>query len=301
MCIVHDRGMDLLAGYESFVSVSRRGSFTYGAIECGIPQSVASRRIANLENYLGGQLLDRTSRRVELTELGRDLLPSASAIVSLSRGLKDQAQQFIRRPLTLAMPTAASIKDLAELTVAANLAEIPLHIETADPLVRSEWIRIGRAELSTQPVPASDATWEVQLGLASRDPIGVSSTIFLESIRRRRGQSASRARRLWIQTEDDTPHIRDRVTFLGNSVSLLPTQIEIGQPLVTAVTSVLQHSDLLLGSRNEANQFGLHWYEIGEIRLVRGYSLVSHSEERHVALIEACGDLIATALGGRTK
>ena len=298
---MHDGTVDLVAGYESFVSVSRRGSFTNGAIECGILQSVASRRIANLENCLGGQLFDRTSRRVELTQLGRDLLPSASALVSLSRGLRDQAHQFVHRPMTFAMPTAAAIRDLAQLTVAANLAEIPLNIETADPLVRSDWIRTGRAELSVQPVPASDATWKVELGLASRNPIEGSSTIFLESIRRRRGQSASRARRLWIQTEDDTPHIRDRVTLLGNSVSLLPTQIEIAPQLVRAVTSVLQHGDLLLASRNEATQLGLHWYEIGEIRLIRGYSLNSHSGERDAVLVEACGDLIATALGGRSK
>jgi DNA-binding transcriptional LysR family regulator len=53
-----------------FVHVARTHSFTQAARRLGVPKSSVSRAIGRLENRLGVQLLERTTRRVELTELG---------------------------------------------------------------------------------------------------------------------------------------------------------------------------------------------------------------------------------------
>jgi DNA-binding transcriptional LysR family regulator len=45
--------MDLVASCRVFVHVGERGSFTLGAAAARVPQSVASRRIAALEEHFG--------------------------------------------------------------------------------------------------------------------------------------------------------------------------------------------------------------------------------------------------------
>src|SRR5699024_11762929 len=67
-----------------FTAVSELGSMTLGAAATGIPQPVASRRIAGLEEQFGARLLERTGRGVSLTPFGRDMLASATRLVELA-------------------------------------------------------------------------------------------------------------------------------------------------------------------------------------------------------------------------
>lgn len=55
-----------------FTRVAEAGSFSAAARELGMPRASVSRVVARLEEAIGAQLLYRTTRRVELTELGRD-------------------------------------------------------------------------------------------------------------------------------------------------------------------------------------------------------------------------------------
>ncbi|HRI06326.1 MAG TPA: LysR family transcriptional regulator [Nannocystaceae bacterium] len=55
-----------------FVAVADGGSFSEAAASLGVPLSTLSRRIARLEAELGVVLLERTTRHVRLTELGRE-------------------------------------------------------------------------------------------------------------------------------------------------------------------------------------------------------------------------------------
>ncbi|HEY0633815.1 MAG TPA: LysR family transcriptional regulator, partial [Gammaproteobacteria bacterium] len=81
-------------GLEAFVRVVEAGSFSAAAERLGIARSMVSRRIAELENYLDAQLLQRTTRRLSLTEAGRTFYEQASRILidleeaeqSLARG-----------------------------------------------------------------------------------------------------------------------------------------------------------------------------------------------------------------------
>lgn len=60
----------------AFVAVAHAGSFTRAAEQMFITQSALSSLIRNLESELGLQLLDRTTRRLELTNEGEELLRS---------------------------------------------------------------------------------------------------------------------------------------------------------------------------------------------------------------------------------
>lgn len=65
---------DQLEALRLFVRVARKGSFSAAGRELGVPQSTASRTIAELERRVGVQLLTRTTRAVTLTDAGADYL-----------------------------------------------------------------------------------------------------------------------------------------------------------------------------------------------------------------------------------
>lgn len=71
-----DRTIDptLLPALAAFACVARQASFRQAAIELGVSPSALSQTIRNLERRLGTRLLQRTTRRVGLTEPGQRLL-----------------------------------------------------------------------------------------------------------------------------------------------------------------------------------------------------------------------------------
>ena len=73
--------MDLLAAFRLFVRVAETGSFSAVAREIGTTQPAVSRQVAALEEHLGARLLQRTTRRLALTEDGRDLLGHARHVL----------------------------------------------------------------------------------------------------------------------------------------------------------------------------------------------------------------------------
>ncbi|ANP90604.1 MULTISPECIES: LysR family transcriptional regulator [Rhizobium] len=62
--------MDTLMSLRLFCTVSELTSFTAAADRLGISPAMASKHVMQLENRLGTRLLNRTSRRVSLTETG---------------------------------------------------------------------------------------------------------------------------------------------------------------------------------------------------------------------------------------
>jgi DNA-binding transcriptional LysR family regulator len=65
----------------AFVAVARAGSFTRAADQLFITQSALSSLIRNLEAELDLRLLDRTTRRLELTDAGTELLGSLEQLL----------------------------------------------------------------------------------------------------------------------------------------------------------------------------------------------------------------------------
>lgn len=63
--------MDRLGAMETFVKVVELGSFARAAERLSISSSAASRQVADLEAHLDARLLNRTTRRLSLTEAGQ--------------------------------------------------------------------------------------------------------------------------------------------------------------------------------------------------------------------------------------
>jgi DNA-binding transcriptional LysR family regulator len=64
-----------------FARIVESGSFSKAAQRVELPKSTVSRRIALLEAKLGERLLQRTTRKLMLTEFGESLLEHARKVV----------------------------------------------------------------------------------------------------------------------------------------------------------------------------------------------------------------------------
>jgi DNA-binding transcriptional LysR family regulator len=99
-----------------FARVMEAGSFSQAGERLGLPKSTVSRRLAALENRLGEKLLQRTTRRLNLTEFGQGVLEHARALSAEVDGALSLAlhrQQKPRGRLRVSMPA-----DLAQQVVA---------------------------------------------------------------------------------------------------------------------------------------------------------------------------------------
>jgi DNA-binding transcriptional LysR family regulator len=74
--------MDKLTGMAVFARVIDAGSFTAAAAQLGMSKSAVSKAISALEDRLGARLLNRTTRRLALTEVGRAFYERCARIVA---------------------------------------------------------------------------------------------------------------------------------------------------------------------------------------------------------------------------
>lgn len=293
------RTVDLVGACRAFVSVSEHGSFTVGAAEARMSQSVASRRVAALEERFGERLFERTSRRAVLTPFGRDMLPAARQLVQTAEVLLNEAAAVKRKPWRLAVPGICSTAGLARLVAEARGHGVTLDLRVAAPAERRELIHAQQVRAAVLAVPADEATWSVPLGLAGAQDPGIKR-VYVETLRMGRA-SPGPARRIWIQPEDDVPHIRDPLTRLRDAVGLRPAQLVAAADLTTAAAEVLCTRDLLLCSPAQAGELALNWRPIGEITLSRGFALAAAADGNPQHIEARLGDALARLLGADTR
>ncbi len=81
-----------------FAAVVDCGSFSAAARSFGLQTSKLSRRVRALEEELGVRLLNRTSRRLSLTEIGRQFHQHCVALVAEAKAAKDIVEQTRAKP-----------------------------------------------------------------------------------------------------------------------------------------------------------------------------------------------------------
>jgi DNA-binding transcriptional LysR family regulator len=73
--------MDRLESMALFAAAVDAGSLSAAARKLGVPLSTVSRKVSELEDHLRTQLLNRTSRKLALTDAGRNYLASCRSIL----------------------------------------------------------------------------------------------------------------------------------------------------------------------------------------------------------------------------
>jgi DNA-binding transcriptional LysR family regulator len=82
--------MDLFASMKMYVAVVDSGSFAAAANKLAISRAMASKQIQQQEGHLGTRLLNRTTRRLSLTETGRQFYERSVQII----GDVEEAEQI---------------------------------------------------------------------------------------------------------------------------------------------------------------------------------------------------------------
>ena len=77
-----------------FTTIVELGSFSEAALELNISQSSISKQIMHLEDELGVQLFDRSSRKVRLSSAGEYLYPDALSALTQLKHIRETAEQF---------------------------------------------------------------------------------------------------------------------------------------------------------------------------------------------------------------
>ena len=74
--------MDRLAAMQAFVKVAELGSFSAAADQLDLSKSAVSKMVRSLEDHLGARLLNRTTRRLSLTEAGGRYVEHAARLLA---------------------------------------------------------------------------------------------------------------------------------------------------------------------------------------------------------------------------
>lgn len=78
-----------------FYTVSERGSFSAAAQTLHMTQPAVTMQVQALEERFGTKLLNRTTKRLDLTEAGHRLLPQARKAVELMRDTDEMMTKYI--------------------------------------------------------------------------------------------------------------------------------------------------------------------------------------------------------------
>ncbi|WP_152363860.1 LysR family transcriptional regulator [Microlunatus speluncae] len=284
--------MDLAAGLRAFVAVADQRSFTRGAELCAVPQPVISRRLAGLERQLGVSLLARTSRSVELTDVGSRMLPYAREVVTRLERIESLAREETAE-LVIALPAGVDPRTLA--AVRRGLAGRPTRFLELPAVERDRALRAGEADLALLPQAPDHAELSIRLGVGTADPAG--REFRLDRLRRTGRQRDRSGPTLHLDDEDDTPAVRDPLLRAAYAHGLRADQVAVGLPRTEVLTRVYELGDCLVCPRPEAERHGLSWQPIAGLPLLRGYLARSRPGRIEPDALELIMDRLRRGLG----
>lgn len=101
--------MDRLQAIQAFVQVVESTSFVRAAERLGLSTTAVSRQVAVLEKHLQSRLLQRTTRRISLTETGRRFYERTARILAeLEEAERDAAQEVSEPRGTIRLTTSVN-------------------------------------------------------------------------------------------------------------------------------------------------------------------------------------------------
>jgi DNA-binding transcriptional LysR family regulator len=150
--------MDQLRCLRVFSQVVAQGSFAGAARTLDLAPAVVTRCVAELEAHLGARLLNRTTRRLALTEVGEAYLEGAREVLERLEANDAMASAAVREPagnLRVLCPPAFAVHQLAPVL----------------PMFSSRYPRIA-VELSLPgPLDSADSAYDVSVLSLGSQPL----------------------------------------------------------------------------------------------------------------------------------
>lgn len=110
--------MDRIEAMRAFTNVVNEGSFTKAALKLDLSNQLVSKYVSQLEAHLGIRLLNRTTRKVRLTEAGERCFQQASLIlenVQDMEGYVDELQGSATGVLRISAPVSFATRHMPKL------------------------------------------------------------------------------------------------------------------------------------------------------------------------------------------
>jgi DNA-binding transcriptional LysR family regulator len=165
--------MDRLQSMRVFQQVAEEGGFAAAARKLALAPAVVTRLVSDLEKHLGVRLLQRTTRRLALTQAGEIYLERVSAILSEiddADALVQAQTQEMNGTIRVLAPPVAATHTLAPAVIAFQKLHpcvvVDVHVEDAsDPAIHDYDLAVlnGAARIDpdviARPIMASQAVF----------------------------------------------------------------------------------------------------------------------------------------------
>lgn len=149
----------------AFVAVARTESFTLAAESLFITQSALSGLIKEFESALGLRVVDRSTRRTTLSDVGRDLYPLVEKILDdLDRVMDEVAQRQALKTgvVRVAAPQLMASTLLPDIIAAYAARRPAIRIEVVDCSVESVMSRVFSGEVDLGIGPERDPNSDIK-------------------------------------------------------------------------------------------------------------------------------------------
>jgi LysR family transcriptional regulator, benzoate and cis,cis-muconate-responsive activator of ben and cat genes len=225
-----------------FIAVAEELHFGRAAARLGIAQPPLSQQIQRLEQLVGTKLLERTSRRVQLTDAGRILLNEARPVVAATQAAVEATRRAARGETgELKVAFAATVMFLALPRIIRNFRD------------RFPLVHLDLREMPTGPQLSALVSGEIDIGFV-REPTPDDTleivTVMREPLRIAVNKSHPLAARPTLAVrdlasepfvlfpEELAPGLYRQVMGLCQQAGFIPNVIEESRELYTSVSLV---------------------------------------------------------------
>lgn len=247
-----------------FYTVAEKGSFSAAAQALHMTQPAVTMQIQSLEDYFGTKLLHRSTKKIELSEAGRTLLPHAKRSVELVRQTDEAMSAFTQMlqgrlqlgaSLTIGEyvlprmlgPFALQYPDISIVMKVMNTTQIMddiLKHQLNFGLIRAP---VHHPDMIVEPVMQDELKLIVPAGhdLAKRSKVNLEDVMNYPFVLREKGSGTRQVMEDQLQKKKIDPQDMNVVMELG-STGAVKSAVEAGVGITMLSPSSVQH-ELALG------------------------------------------------------